>query len=43
MTEAEKAKRFGFTAAEFERAKKSYYNRFEKAYNDRDKQNPTVW
>ena len=37
MTEAERAKRFGFTQAELDRAKKSYLNRMEKAYNDRDK------
>ena len=37
MTEVERAKRFGFTQAELERAKKSYLSRMEKAYNDRDK------
>ncbi len=37
MQEAERAKRFGFTQAELERAKKSYLNRIEKQYNDRDK------
>ena len=37
MTEVERAKRFGFTQSELERAKKSYLNRMEKAYNDRDK------
>jgi zinc protease len=37
MQEAERAKRFGFTQAELDRAKKSYLNRIEKAYNDRDK------
>lgn len=37
MTEVERAKRYGFTEAELERAKKSYLNRMEKAYNDRDK------
>ena len=37
MTEVERAKRFGFTQAELDRAKKSYLNRMEKAYNDRDK------
>ncbi|MEO5893728.1 MAG: insulinase family protein [Ferruginibacter sp.] len=37
MTEVEKAKRFGFTQPELDRAKKSYLNRMEKAYNDRDK------
>ncbi|MEJ7586149.1 MAG: insulinase family protein [Ferruginibacter sp.] len=37
MTEVEKAKRFGFTQPELDRAKKSYLNRMEKAYNDKDK------
>jgi zinc protease len=37
VQEAERAKRFGFTQAELDRAKKSYLNRIEKAYNDRDK------
>jgi zinc protease len=37
MTEVERAKRFGFTQAELDRAKKSYLNRMEKSYNDRDK------
>ena len=37
MTEVERAKKFGFTQAELDRAKKSYLNRIEKAYNDRDK------
>lgn len=35
--ELERAKRFGFTQSELDRAKKSYLNRMEKAYNDRDK------
>lgn len=37
MTEAERAKRFGFTQAELDRAKKSLLSRMEKLYNDRDK------
>ncbi len=37
MQEAERAKRFGFTQAELDRAKKSYLNRLEKQFNDRDK------
>jgi zinc protease len=37
VQEAERAKRFGFTQAELDRARKSYLNRIEKAYNDRDK------
>ena len=37
MTEVERAKRFGFTQAELDRAKKSYLSRMEKLYNDRDK------
>ena len=37
MTEVERAKRFGFTQGELDRAKKSYLSRMEKSYNDRDK------
>ena len=37
MTETERAKRFGFTQPELDRAKKSILNRLEKMYNDRDK------
>ncbi len=37
VTEAERAKKFGFTDAEFERAKKSYLARMERLYNNRDK------
>ncbi|MEO6722658.1 MAG: insulinase family protein [Ferruginibacter sp.] len=37
MTEVERAKKFGFTQAELDRAKKSYLNRMEKQFNDRDK------
>jgi zinc protease len=35
--EIERAKRFGFTAAELERIKKSMMARYERAYNDRTK------
>lgn len=35
--EIERVKRFGFTAAELERAKKSTLNNYERAYNNRDK------
>lgn len=37
VTEIERAKRYGFTAAELERAKKSYLSSLEKMYNNRDK------
>lgn len=37
MTEVERARRFGFTLPELERAKKTYLSRMEKDYNDRDK------
>ena len=35
--EVERVKRYGFTAAELERAKKSTLNNYERAYNNRDK------
>ena len=35
--EIERVKRFGFTASELERAKKSFLNNYEKSWNDRDK------
>ena len=35
--EVERVKRFGFTAAELERAKKSTLNNYERAFNNRDK------
>ena len=38
VTENERVKRYGFSEAEFERAKKEYLARLEKAYKDRDKQ-----
>ena len=37
VTEALKAKKFGFTAAELERAKASVLANYEKSYNERDK------
>lgn len=38
VTENERVKRYGFSEAEFERAKKEYLARLEKAYKDREKQ-----
>ena len=38
VTENERVKRYGFSEAEFERAKKEYVARLEKAYKDRNKQ-----
>lgn len=38
LLEAEKVKRFGFTASELERAKTNLLAQLEKAYNDRDNQ-----
>lgn len=38
VTENERVKRYGFSEAEFERAKKEYLAQLEKAYKDRDKQ-----
>ncbi len=35
--EVERVKRFGFTASELDRAKRSMLNNYEKAYNNRDK------
>lgn len=37
LTEAERVKRFGFTASELERAKADMLNSMERAYNERDK------
>ncbi|WP_405565907.1 M16 family metallopeptidase [Polaribacter sp. Asnod6-C07] len=37
LEESERAKRFGFTKGELERAKKNVLSRLEKSYNDRDK------
>lgn len=38
LVEVERLKQFGFTPAEFERAKKDLLASFEKSYNERDKQ-----
>lgn len=43
MLENERVKRFGFTESEFERAKKEYLASYEKAYNDRDKNNSSTY
>ncbi len=37
ITEAERAKKYGFTQPELERVKKSYLTRMERLYNNRDK------
>ncbi|MEJ0054845.1 MAG: insulinase family protein [Bacteroidota bacterium] len=37
IEENERAKKFGFTAAELDRAKKSYMRNMERAFNERDK------
>ena len=37
LTEVERLKRFGFTAAELERAKKNLLSNYEKSWNNRDK------
>lgn len=39
VTENERAKKFGFTQGELDRAKSEYLAQYEKAYNDRDKSN----
>lgn len=38
IREANRAKEFGFTAGEYERAKADYMSKLEKLYNERDKQ-----
>ena len=38
VTETERAKKFGFTEAEYKRASDTILKRFESAYNERDKQ-----
>ena len=38
MREMERARRFGFTASEYERARAEYLRQLESAYNERDKQ-----
>ncbi|MDR1004157.1 MAG: insulinase family protein [Prevotellaceae bacterium] len=37
LTEAERARRYGFTASEYERAKANYLQALESAYNEREK------
>ncbi len=37
VTEAEKVKRYGFTSAEYERAKANYLSRLEQVYKEREK------
>ena len=37
LTELERARRFGFTASEYERARAKYLTRLESAYNEREK------
>lgn len=39
VTENERAKKYGFTQSELDRAKSDYLARYEKSYNDRDKSN----
>ncbi len=41
--ENERAKRYGFTQSELDRAKSLYYSSYEKAYNDRDKNNSSAY
>jgi zinc protease len=43
VEEVERAKRFGFTAAELDRAKKSMLANFERSYNNRDKTESDVY
>ena len=43
MIENERVKRFGFTQTELDRAKKEYLASYEKAYNDRDKNNSSTY
>ena len=37
LEEAERARRFGFTASEYERARANYLQAVESAYNEREK------
>ena len=37
LTEIERLKRYGFTLAELERAKKNFLSNYEKTWNNRDK------
>lgn len=41
--ENERAKKFGFTQTELDRAKQTYLSSYEKAYNDRDKNNSSSY
>src|SRR5690606_16136165 len=41
--ENERAKRYGFTQSELDRAKSLYLSSYEKAYNDRDKNNSSAY
>lgn len=43
MIENERVKRFGFTQTELDRAKKEYLASYEKAYNDRNKNNSSTY
>ncbi len=38
VRETERVRRYGFTAAEYDRARNEYLSKFEKTYNNRDKQ-----
>lgn len=42
-TELERVNRFGFTASELDRAKKSLLNSMERSFNNRDKTESQVW
>nr|WP_297308196.1 insulinase family protein [uncultured Flavobacterium sp.] len=41
--ENERARKYGFTQSELDRAKQSYLSSYEKAYNDRDKNNSSSY
>ena len=43
VREANRAKEFGFTAGEYERAKADYMSKLEKLYNERDKQRSSYY
>ena len=43
IREANRAKEFGFTAGEYERAKADYMSKLEKLYNERDKQRSSYY
>ncbi|MFY0482655.1 M16 family metallopeptidase [Flavobacterium sp. PLA-1-15] len=43
VTENERAKKYGFTQSELDRAKSDYLARYEQAYNDRDKSNSEMF